>query len=203
MFLESMAVEKLTEEQSRLIVITNVFNMVLQPTLVGTIPRELKLQYFDLDQRYDLKNQTFENHITKDENFTYNYGSINENHKRRRRKKWNYAIKDENDLAKLYMRPFMAKFEGISDGSFDLSASLSVLGNCSAFSPDLQQAAHDVRAQVRNRWAHSNLNEWTEDMFNESLCQIRDLVTKLRIPYEETVSVLDSIQRYKEEGRFL
>ena len=196
-----MACQKWTEQESRLIVITNVFNMVLQPTLVRRIAQQMKDQYSSLDQRNNLKQQTRENHVHKDLKFTYNYGSVNGNHKVRNKNQWNYSLKDENDLAKLYMKPFMVHFEEISDGAFDLSASLSVIGNCSAFSQELQQAAHLVRRKVRNQWAHSNLEEWTEEMFAESLAYIIDLVEKLKTTDEDKKSVLSAIDKYKKEGR--
>ena len=181
-----------------MIVITSVFNLVLQPALVCIISEEMKAFYSYLEQQHDLKNQTRENRIRKDpgSDFPLLYGSIN---KDKDKKEWNYNLKDENDLAKLYIQPFMVCFEEITDGSFDLSACLNVLGKCSVFNNDIRRAADAVR-KVRNQWAHTNLEKWTEDTFAEFLDQIKDLITKLNITYQKKKSYLDEIDKLKDQG---
>ena len=55
-----------------------------------------------------------------------NYESINNNSNAPHRSHYDYCVKDEVSLAKLFMKPFMAKFNAF-DSSFDASAALAVL----------------------------------------------------------------------------
>ena len=177
-----------------------VLQMVLQPTLVSVIEPAMKDFYVDLDRQYQLRSQTQETYLPHDVHFKFNYDSINGN-SQKNKSKWNYAVRDENDLAKLYMRSFMAKFSRISDGSFDLSASLNVLGNCSAFNSDTKRAADTVRKEVRNPCAHPDFKDWTERKFVDSLLQIKKLVENLNMEPHETRLVLAKIDGWEKKGK--
>ena len=173
--------------------------MVLQPTLVSVIEPAMKDHYVNLDLQHHLRSQTEENYLHSDGKFKFNYDSINGN-SHKDKSKWNYALRDENDLAKLYMKSFMAKFSKIGDGSFDLSASLNVLGSCSAFSHDIKRAADTVRTEVRNPWAHADFKDWTERKFVDSLSQIKKLVENLNMEPYETRLVVDKIDEWEKKG---
>ena len=91
-----------------------------------------------------------------------NYKFINGNHSKAH---YDYTVKSHVQLAKLYLRQvFMANFTAIND-ECDPSAVLNLLETLphlpgSGFTTAIQDAAREVREQVRNPWAHCNWAEW-------------------------------------------
>ena len=56
-------------------------------------------------------------------------------------------------LAKLLVKPFMAKFTAFDD-SFDTSAALAVLSYEGLFPHNVTKSSDDVNSNVRAEWAH-------------------------------------------------
>lgn len=69
--------------------------------------------YTNLKSNHNIETQTYSKHLKKDK-YDLNYGSINNNEANHGKKanRYDYGVKSEVDLAKLYLLPYMAKFSG-------------------------------------------------------------------------------------------
>ena len=140
----------ITDNDKRWIVVGVALNTALLPKLKEMIELEMVKLYKKWNQAYRIESQTTKLHLRKDQSFTLNYQSINSNHSLGNKSKWNHDIRDPNELAKLYLKPHMVKFSKLSDESFDIYAALSMICFSSAFNTDLQDAARNVKDDVRN-----------------------------------------------------
>lgn len=106
----------LKEEQKRWLVIGICLNKLLLPTLRDFAKVELRKHYITLKRNHNIDTQTYPRHLKKDAKFNLNYGSINNNEANHGKKAshYDYGVKSEVDLAKLYLLPYMAKFSGKS-----------------------------------------------------------------------------------------
>ena len=191
----------LTEETKRWLVTGCVLHTVLLPELRKCIERELLKLYNNLNQNQRLVNQAYGKQLKNDGgNYKFNYNSINQNDSIKSAAKWNYSVISHHDLAKLYLKPFMAKFSFITDESFDASAGLSILKSCSLFPQDLRDAADIVRDDVRNSWGHYNLSEWDVNKFSDCFQQIKDLVTKMNLSAPDEQKLLNEIEKWETDG---
>ena len=128
-----------------------------------------------------------------------NYESINNNDTAKHRSHYDYCVKDEVSLAKLFMKPFMAQFNAF-DSSFDSSAVLAVLCGALPFA-SVQLIAEDVRLKVRNEWAHCDFTAWTKAHYDTCFDLMEDLVKKLRITTSDEARVLDELRLWRTQGR--
>ena len=142
-------------EYRRWLVVGTVLHRVLMPYLRNKIQQEMTPFYQNLLATYGLDKQTYSTHVKTFPLTTLklNYESINNNATPGRgRHLFDYCVKDEVSLAKLFMKPFMAHFNAF-DSSFDASAALAVLCYAPPFS-SAAPSAELVRSEVRNEWAH-------------------------------------------------
>lgn len=74
---------------------------------------EMLKHYTNLKSNHNIDTQTHSKHLKKDK-YDLNYGSINNNEANHGKKanRYDYGVKSEVDLAKLYLLPYMAKFSG-------------------------------------------------------------------------------------------
>ena len=89
-------------------------NRVLLPVLRDFAGKELSKHYASLKSSSGIDTQVYRTHMKKDGSFDLNYGSINNNWGRFKRKErsYDYKVISAEDLAKLYLEPHMAKFTG-------------------------------------------------------------------------------------------
>ena len=76
----------------------------------------MKTHYATLKANHNIDKQTHVAHPAKEGKIrSLNYGSINNNEVKHKKKLhlYDYNVRSEVDLAKLYLQPFMAKFTGI------------------------------------------------------------------------------------------
>ena len=152
-YLVSLKNWTISDNDKRWIVIGIVLHTVLTPALRKYIDAKMQRFYHTLNKECNLNAQTHKKHHKKDPhgNSKFFYENINENGLQNKKAfTYDYKIKDHNGLAKLYLQPHMVKFEKVSDGSFDASSALSILSTASCFSTVLQDAAGDVKDNVRN-----------------------------------------------------
>ena len=107
------------------VVVGIALHHVLTPCLRDKIKAEMPPFYQHLVRSFGLDKQTYPKvmknippskvHLT--------YERINSNHTATHRSLYDYCVKDEVSLAKLFMKPFMAQFSTF-DCSFDSSAAL-------------------------------------------------------------------------------
>ena len=103
-------------EHRRWLVVGTVLNRVLMPYLRKKIQQEMKPFYQNLLAKYGLDKQTYPTHLKTIPPTTLklNYESINNNTARGRDTHcFDYCVKDEVLLAKLFIKPFMAHFNAL------------------------------------------------------------------------------------------
>ena len=121
--------------------------------------------------------------------------------------RYNYSIDDSVELAKLYLRDYLAKFSAF-DESLDISAILCLLGfrNPKPIFPSpnpsipIQSSADDVRENVRNKWGHCNFSKWTEAFFKDCFLKLKTLVNSLGLPVGKETTILDRLSDWQTKG---
>jgi len=104
----------LDDNQKRWLVVGICLNKILLPTLRQFLNPEIQKHYIDLTAKHAIDKQTYSTHLQKDGTVSFNYESINNNEKKHKRniRAYDYSVKSEVDLVKLYLKPFMATFSG-------------------------------------------------------------------------------------------
>jgi hypothetical protein len=116
---------------------------------------------------------------------------------------YDYAVKDPLSLAKLFLKPFMAKFTGFDD-TMDTSAVLSVMCEAQPFiACGADALAMKVRSDVRNEWAHCDFSYWTETAFQTALNNIESLVKALGLTTADEQTLLDDIDNWRKNGKVI
>ena len=89
-------------------------NRLLLPVLRDFVGQEIPKHFVALKGAHGIDTQVFPRHLPKDGRFPLNYGSINNNWGRFKKKvrSYDYKVNTAEDLAKLYLGPHMAKFTG-------------------------------------------------------------------------------------------
>ena len=139
-----------SQEQRRWLVVGIALHHVLTPCLRDKIKAEMTPFYQHLVRRFGLDKQTYSKFLKNIPLSTVNlnYESINNNDTAKHRSHYDYCVKEEVSLAKLFMKPFMAQFNEFNS-SFDSSAALAVLCEALPFA-SVKAIAEDVRSRVRN-----------------------------------------------------
>ena len=119
---------------------------------------------------------------------------------------YNYSINDSVDLAKLYLPGYLAQFSGFDD-SLDMTAILRLLGvrdymqlPAAVFSRHTQTSADDVRENVRNKWGHVDVTEWTDAFFNDCFDKLKTLVRSLGLTTVVEKNTLDQLTDWQTKG---
>ena len=104
----------LDDKQKRWVVIGITLNRLLLPVLRDFAGKELFKHYTSLKSSSGIDIQVYSTRMKKDGSFDLNYGSINNNWGRFKKKVYlyDYKVASAEDLAKLYLEPHMAKFTG-------------------------------------------------------------------------------------------
>ena len=154
------------------------------------------LTYHDVNADCNLKILNFQNI----NNNLSNHG----NHKNL----YNYNINCSVDLAKLFLPDYLAEFSGFNE-SLDMSAILRLLG-CNNPAPifnsripfiSVQLLADDVRENVRNKWGHCNLTDWTEAFFNDCFSKLETVVKSLGLTGAMENTTLDQLANWQTKGK--
>ena len=192
-----------SQEQRRWLVVGIALHHVLTPCLRDKIKTEITPFYQHVVRSFGLDKQTSKSYKKTIPPSTINlsYESINNNRAVRSRSHYDYRVKDEVSLAKLFMKPFMAHFNAFDD-SFDASAALAVLCG-SPWKPftSVERWAEDVRSKVRNKWAHCDFTAWTEAQYNTCFDLMEALVTNLRFNTVDETRILDELKLWKGYGK--
>lgn len=160
--------------------------------------------YQHMVRNFGLDKQTFAayNKTIPPSTLKLNYESINNNATLHRNPRYyDYCVKDEVSLAKLFMKPFMAHFNAF-DSSFDASAALAVLCEALPFTA-VKPFADDVRCKVRNEWAHCDFAEWTEAHYDNCFHLMETLVTNLAFAPGDETKILAELQLWRKQGMAL
>ena len=192
------------DEERGWMIIGICLNKVLTPALRKLLDKEVSKWHQTLVKPpVKIDKQTFgrfENNLPPS-TIKLNYGSINNNLVYKSPKMYDYAVKDPLSLAKLFLKPSMAKFTGF-DHTMDTSAVLSVMCEAQPFNARSADAlAMKVRSDVRNEWAHCDFSHWTEANYQTALFDMESLVKVAGFTTAEEKEVLDEINNWKTNGK--
>ena len=202
-----------SDEEKRWIVVGIAMNKVAAPVLRDAVKQGIDTNYTDLDRHCQhlsppctLKTLNhglvlvdpifaglkFQNINNNGNLYGKHYGS------------YNFNISDSVDLAKLCLPGYLAQFSAF-DESQDMTAILRLLGfksykPATVFSPHIQASADDVRENVRNKWGHVDLTEWTDALFNDCFDKLKALVRSLGLTACEEKTTLDQMDDWQTKG---
>ena len=194
----------LTAEEKRWLVVGICLSKVLTPVLRKVIEKEIQQEF----QKWivppnNIQSQTFASHLEclPPSTLRLNYININNNAIQVSRHSYDYGVRDELSLAKLFVKPVMASFTAF-DESLDLSAALSIL--CGApnfvfYGVDI--ITMEVRSEVRNEWGHCKFAMWTEAYYNRCFQLLENLIKSLNLPVASEVKVLEDFNEWKKRGK--
>ena len=119
---------------------------------------------------------------------------------------YNFNINNSVDLAKLYLPGYLAQFSAF-DESLDMTAILRLLGfknymPIPMFSPHTQASADHVRENVRNKWGHVDVTEWTNALFNDCFVKLETLVRSLGLTPVVERKVLNELADWQTKGNY-
>ena len=120
---------------------------------------------------------------------------------------YNYNVCSPVDLAKLYLPDYLAQFSSFDD-SLDMTGILRLLGVdrpapiFQSRNPliSIQFAADEVRENVRNKWAHFEAAEWSEEFFKECFDKLEKLVKSLQLTDGVEKSTLEQLSDWEKRG---
>ena len=84
---------------------------VLLPVLQDYVGQEMPKHYATLKSTRGIDSQVYGGHLAHDKGSELNYESINNNWGKKK-KLYDFRVGTSEDLAKLYLKPYMAKFTG-------------------------------------------------------------------------------------------
>ena len=196
----------ISEDQKRWTVIGIAFNNLV-PKLRPFVEQFLQTEYLSLRSSHSIHVQTPPGPILKNHTKYLKYENINNNinHKLPSGKfdfsKFDYGVASHVDFAKLYVQPFMARFNAF-DGKCDGSAVLLLLGEVPVFSPATQASAKAVRDHVRNEWAHCNFTDWDTAKFQNCFQEMQQLVQSIGLPTADETRLLSELKDWETKGFF-
>ena len=193
---------ELSENQKRWIVTGICLNKVITPQLRKYIDPHMLTCYDNFKKFNKIHTQTYPTHLKTDGPKKLNYEAINNNQKHGRNVRlFDYKVTSHVDMAKLYLQTFMAKFSAF-DESCDTSAVLGLLCAVPNFNAAIQATAQDVRATVRNEWAHCNFADWNEFRFLDAFQKMEALVRSLGLPKNDTDGIVDELNDWMGKGTY-
>ena len=204
-----------SDEEKRWLVVGIAMNKVAAPVLRDFIKQGTDTHYANNTYCHGVTtpcalNALNYHHVNADRNLRrLKFQNINNNHNNHGNHKnlYNYNVNSSVDLAKLYLPDYLAEFSGF-DKSLDMSAILRLLGfNKPApifYSPNplmsIQNSADDVRENVRNKWGHCDVTEWTEVLFNDCFSKLETLVRSLGLTGGIEKTSLDLLSDWLTKG---
>ena len=188
----------ISNEERRWVVIGVCFTKVIATALRKVLASELQNWYNLLckpPNDIDKQGRGKYKRTLPPSGFHLNYKSINNNDKSSGG--YDYAVKDALYLAKLFMKPHMAKCTGFDD-TMDMSAILAVMCNATPFSSAAADA--EIVRNVRNKWAHCNFSEWNQAVFTASIQSLISFIKTSNLPKADEKSLCDDLDNWKKKG---
>ena len=188
-----------SDEEKRWIVVGIAMNKVAAPVLRDAVKQGMDANYANLSGHCQLLHPPC---TLK----TLTHGVVNNNDHLygKHYRSYNFSINDSVDLAKLYLPDYLAQFSAFDD-SLDMTAILRLLGfrnymPAVVFSPHTQTSADDVRENVRNKWGHVDVTEWTDALFNDCFDKLKTLVRSLGLTADVEKNTLDQLADWQTKG---
>ena len=203
-----------SEEEKRWVVVGIAINKILAPVLRDVVKQGMDTHFTNLD--------TYCSGLTTTCTLgTLTYHQVNGDPNLRRLKfqninnnlvnhgnhisLYNYSVNSSVDLAKLYLRDkHLAEFSAF-DESLDMTAILQLLQfnnyhPAAIFSAAIQTSADAVRKDVRNKWGHFDVTEWTEAFFNDCFSKLETLVRSLGLTGGKEKTTLNQLSDWQTKG---
>ena len=204
-----------SDEEKRWIVVGIALNKVAAPVFRDYIKQGMDTRYANdtfchgLTAPCTLKTLTY-HHVNADPSLKrLKFQNVNNNRHNHGNHKnlYNYSINSSVDLAKLFLPDYLAEFSAF-DESLDVSAILRLLefNNPAPIFPSpnpltsIQTSADDVRENVRNKWGHCNVTDWTEVFFNDCFSKLATLVRSLGLTGGIEKITLDELSDWQTKG---
>ena len=202
-----------SDEDKRWIVVGITMNKVAAPVLRDAVKQGMDANYANLDRHCQLLHppctlKTLTHRVVQADPILKNlkFQNINNNDHLYGKcyRNYNFSINDSVDLAKLYLPDYLAQFSAFDD-SLDMTAILRLLGfrnymPVTVFSPHSQASADDVRENVRNKWGHVDVTEWTDALFNDCFDKLKTLVRSLGLTADVEKNTLDQLDVWQTKG---
>ena len=203
-----------SDSEKRWLVIGIAINKVVAPVLRDVIKQGMDTHYTNLDTYCSglttpctLATLTYHQFHADPNLRRLKFQNINNNliiH-RNPTSSYNYNVNSSVDLAKLYLHDkHLAEFSAF-DESLDMTAILQLLQfnnyhPAAIFSVAIQTSADAVRKDVRNKWGHFDVTEWTEAFFNDCFSKLETLVRSLGLPGGKEKNTLDQLSDWQGKG---
>ena len=200
-----------SDEEKRWIVVGIAMNKVAAPVLRDAVKQGMDTNYANLDRHCQLLHppctlKTLTHGVVRADPILKNlkFQNINNNHLVHDVRNYNFKINSSVDLAKLYLPDYLTQFSAF-DESLDMTAILRLLGcknymPATVFSPHIQASADDVRENVRNKWGHVDVTEWTHALFNDCFDKLKTLVRSLGLTAGVEKNTMDQLDDWQSKG---
>ena len=192
--------EKLTPEETRWLVVGICILKVLTPAIRSVIGKEMRQLYQEWVLDIHLQTSSRHKNSLPPSPVKLEYKNINNNAEHKSNDDYDYRVKDELSLAKLFVMPSSSGFTGF-DETMDSSAALSIL--CAApnyVCNGTSVIARDVRKLVRNEWGHCKIAIWTEAYYQKCFQLMKKLISKLNLPEASKKDFLKDLQEWRQKG---
>ena len=208
-----------SDEEKRWIVVGIAMNKVAAPVLRDAVKQGMDANYANLSGHCQLLHppctlKTLTHGVVRADPILrkLKFENINNNDhlygKSSMARSYNFSINHTVDLAKLYLPDYLAQFSAFDD-SLDVTAILRLLGfrdymqlPAAVFSPHIQASADDVRENVRNKWGHVDVTEWTDTLFNDCFDKLKKLVKSLGVTAGVKTKALDQLDDWQNKGYY-
>ena len=203
-----------SDEEKRWIVVGIAMNKVAAPVLRDAVKQGMDTNYVNLNRHCQLLTPpctltTLNHGLVQTDPILKNlkFQNINNNHLVHGVCNYNFNINSSLDLAKLYLPGYLAQFSAF-DESLHMTAILRLLGfrnymPAAVFSPHSHASADDVKDNVRNKWGHVDVNEWTDALFNDCFDKLKTLVRSLGLTADVEKKALDQLYDWQTKGYIL
>ena len=202
-----------SDEEKRWIVVGIAMNKVTAPVLRDAVKQGMDANYANLERHCQLLHppctvKTLTHGVVRADPILKNlkFQNINNNHLVHGVCNYNFNIDSSLNLAKLYLPGYLAQFSGFDD-SLDMTAILRLLGfrnytPAAVFSARSRASADDVRENVRNKWGHVDVTEWTDALFNDCFDKLKTLVRSLGLTADVEKNTLDQLCDWQTKGYY-
>ena len=206
-----------SDEEKRWIVVGIAMNKVAAPVLRDAVKQGMDANYANLDRHCQLLHppctlKTLTHGVVRADPIfeRLKFQNINDNDQLYGKcySSYCFSINDSVDLAKLYLPDYLAQFSAFDD-SLDMTAILRLLGfknympaAAAVFSPPIHASADEVRENVRNKWGHVDVTEWTDALFNDCFDKLKKLVKSLALTAGVKTKALDQLDDWQTKGYY-
>ena len=181
----------LTDEIRRHVVVGIALNNHLVPQVKEFVDQQMKVYHKMLvkDYRIDTSQSLLDKKVIRREKLGLNIfdrGNSLSN------------IRSHDVLAKHYQQQHMTEtFISILNEGTDASTIITILERSCVFGKDINELSKQIRAEIRNKWAHCNYKEWTDEKFLQCFKIMIVLVENI---FPEGSALKDKLEEWKENG---